>query len=63
MDLKNIFETFKPHLKKLVILNDAIKSARAGLREQEVRRTGISRAERRPVVQAKRSGGKLLASN
>jgi hypothetical protein len=31
----------------------AVKFARAGLREQEIRRTGIPRAERRPVVQAK----------
>jgi hypothetical protein len=33
-----------------------VKSAKAGLREQEARRTEIPRAERRPVVQAKRSG-------
>jgi hypothetical protein len=30
-----------------------VKSAKAGLREQEVRRTEMLRAERRPVVQAK----------
>jgi hypothetical protein len=40
-----------------------VKSAKAGLREQEVRRTEIPRAERRLAVQAKRSGEKLLASN
>ena len=40
-----------------------VKSAKAGLREQEVRRTGIPRAERRPAVQAKRSGEQLLASS
>ena len=40
-----------------------VKSAKAGLREQEARRTEIPRAERRPVVQAKRSGEQLLASN
>jgi len=40
-----------------------VKSAKAGLREQEVRRTEMLRAERRPVVQAKRSGEQLLASN
>jgi len=41
----------------------AAKSARAGLREQEARRTERPRAERRPVVQAKRSGEQHLASN
>ena len=41
----------------------AVKSARAGLREQEARRTGTHRAERRPVVRTKRSGKQLLASN
>jgi hypothetical protein len=40
-----------------------VKSAKAGLREQEARRTEIPYAERRPVVQAKRSGEQLLASN
>jgi hypothetical protein len=40
-----------------------VKSAKAGLREQEVGRTEIPRAERRPVVQAKRSSEQLLASN
>ena len=40
-----------------------VKSAKAGLREQEARRTEIPHAERRPVVQAKRSGEQLLASN
>jgi hypothetical protein len=40
-----------------------VESAKAGLREQEARRTEIPRAERRPVVQAKRSGEQLLASN
>ena len=39
------------------------KSVKAGLREKEVRRTYIPRAERRPVVQKKRSGEQLLASN
>jgi hypothetical protein len=46
-----------------VVQYDVVKSAKAGLREQEVRRTEIPRAERRPVVQAKRSGEQLLASN
>ena len=41
----------------------AVKSARAGLREQEDINTGIPCAERLPVVQAKQSGEQLLASN
>jgi hypothetical protein len=45
------------------IYKHAVKSARARLREKEVRRTGIPRAERRPAVQAKRIGKKVLASN
>jgi hypothetical protein len=40
-----------------------VKSAKAELREQEARRKEIPHAERRPVVQAKRSGEQLLASN
>ena len=44
-------------------VKSVVKSAKAGLREQETRRTEIPRAERRPVVQAKRSGEQLLASN
>jgi hypothetical protein len=43
--------------------DDAFKFAKAGLREQEVRRLETPRAERRPVFQAKKSGEKLLASN
>jgi|AntAceMinimDraft_5_1070358.scaffolds.fasta_scaffold111232_1 hypothetical protein len=40
--------------------NCVVKSAKAGLREQEVRRPEMPRAEQRPVVQAKRSGEKPL---
>jgi hypothetical protein len=46
----------------LCALRSAVKSAKAGLREQEASCTRIPRAERRPVVQAKRSGVQLLAS-
>jgi hypothetical protein len=46
-----------------LIICFVVKSAKAGLREQEVGRTGMPRAERRLVVQAKRSGEQLLASN
>jgi hypothetical protein len=40
-----------------------VKSAKAGLREQEVRCTEMPRAERRPAVQGKRNGEQLLASS
>jgi hypothetical protein len=43
--------------------NFVVKSAKAVLREQEVRRTEMLQTKRRPVVQAKRSGEQLLASN
>jgi hypothetical protein len=49
--------------KSFAITCFVVKSAKAGFSEQEARRTEISRAERRPVVQAKRSGEQLLAGN
>ena len=61
--------TRERHLRCLLYLRGfnlciyVVKSTRTGLREQEVLRTGMPRAERRPVVQAKRSGEQLLASN
>ena len=55
--------SYASYFKPAQIAIHVVKSTRAGLREQEVRRTGMPRAERRPVVQAKRSGEQLLASN
>ena len=45
------------------LTTNVAKSVKAGLREKEARRTYIPRADRRPVVQKKRSGEQLLASN